>query len=128
MTEQELKKDRFKARHGCLTAYLLVLIIGNLIALGVYMLGGAAPDEDSDWLVFVYSIFALLDIVCAIAVFMWKKWGVWGLCAIAVTGFLISIIQGEFIIVSLLNLVVNLSLLFWMLNIGGKNRGWTQME
>jgi hypothetical protein len=118
-----------KSRHGCLTAYLVVLIVGNAISLIVYLLGGLAPANDRPaWLLAFYSVIAGFDIVCAIAIFMWKKWGVYGLCGVTFAGLVISIIQGELLIISLINLIISLGLLFWVLNIGGENKSWPQLE
>jgi hypothetical protein len=94
-----------------------------------FLLRGLAPDNTRPvWEILVYSIFSLVDIVCIIAIFMWKKWGVWVLCAVQVIGFIISIIQRESIIGSLLSLVITIGFLFWVLNIGGDNKGWPQLE
>ena len=126
---QNSAKVKEKSRHGCLTAYLLVLIIGGLIAFGVYLLRGLAPGNDRPfWVIIVYLILTLLDIVFAIAIILWKKWGVWGLCADAITGLVINIIRGELFIVSLISLLITLGILFWVLHIGRDNKAWPQLE
>jgi hypothetical protein len=118
-----------KKRHGCLTAYLVVIIAGISIFLILYLLQGLAPDNTRPvWEMFVFIVLNLFVIVCAIAIFMWKKWGVWGLCAVQIINFILSITQREFIIVSVINLAFSLGLLFLVLNIGGENKGWPQLE
>jgi hypothetical protein len=118
-----------KSRHGCLTAYLVILIIGNLVTLVFRLLSSLAPGNKVPVLAIIaYSLLALFIIVCAAAVYNWKKWGVWGLCAVAVINFVTSIISGELLIISIFQLVVILGILFWVLNIGGDNKGWPQLE
>ncbi len=117
-----------KQRHGCLTAYLVVLIGFSLAALGFYLLRAIGRNDSPVWESLIFAAVALFDVICLAAVFMWKKWGVWGLCSVQLIGFIVSIIQGELIIVSLINLVIGLGLLFWVLHIGGENKGWPQLE
>jgi hypothetical protein len=107
----------------------VVFIILGSIAFVAYILRGLAPGNSRPvWEIILYAIFTLFDIACLIAIYNWKKWGVWGLCAAAIAGFMISIIQGQLVIISLLNLVISLGLLFWVLNIGGDNKGWPQLK
>ena len=118
-----------KQRHGCLTAYLIVFIIGTSVTLILGWLLGPSPENElTTWEIAVDSMFAVLAIVCAIAVFMWKKWGVWGLTAVLVAGCIANIIQGELVIVSIIDMILSLGLLYWVLNIGGENKGWPQMK
>jgi glucan phosphoethanolaminetransferase (alkaline phosphatase superfamily) len=126
---QNSTQAKTKKRHGCLTVYLSVVIVGIVIFLFIYLLRGLAPDSAWPvWEILLCSFFALVDIVCLIAIFKWKKWGVWGLCAIQVIGLIVNIIQKEYIIVSIINLAFRLGLLFLVLNIGGEDKGWTQLE
>jgi hypothetical protein len=122
-------KVKEKSRHGCLTTYLVLLIIGNLVTLVFRLLSSLAPDNKMPVLAIIaYSLLALFIIVCAVAIYNWKKWGVWGLCAVAVINFVIGVISGELLIISIFQLVAILGILFWVLHIGGDNKGWPQLE
>ena len=71
-----------KKRHGCLTAYLIFMIVVNSLVALVYLLGSNfikqnTPDIPS-WAMAVLGIFCAFNVVCAIALFKWKKWGFWG--------------------------------------------------
>lgn len=126
---QNSTQARTKKRHGCLTAYLVVVIAGISIYLILYLLRGLAPDNTRPvWELLLFTVLNLFVIIFAIAIFMWKKWGVWGLCAVQIISFIISIMQRELIIISVINLAFSLGLLFMVLNIGGDNKGWPQME
>jgi hypothetical protein len=126
---QNSTQAKTKKRHGCLTAYLVVIIAGISISMIISLLQGLAPANTRPvWEIALFTVFNFFVIICAVAIFMWKKWGVWGLCAVQVLSFIISIVQRQLIIISVINLVFSLGLLFLVLNIGGENKGWPQLE
>jgi len=125
---QNSSQVKEKKRHGCLTAYLSVLIVGALIALVFYLFRAIGRNDYPVWESLLFAVVSLFDIVCAVAVFMWKKWGVWGLCGIAVIGFIVSLFQGELVIFAIINITISIGILFWVLNVGGENKGWPQLE
>jgi hypothetical protein len=126
---QNSTQAKTKKRHGCLTAYLVVIIAGISISIIFSLLQGLAPANTRPvWEIVLFTVFNFFVIICAVAIFMWKKWGVWGLCAVQVLSFIISIVQRQLIIISVINLVFSLGLLFLVLNIGGENKGWPQLE
>lgn len=120
-----------KSRHGCLTAWLVVMIIANSATALIYLVGGQniranLPDAPS-WMFPVLIVFALFNVACAIALFQWKKWGFWGFVFSSVVALIVNINAGLGIGPSLFGLV-GVALLFGVLNIGTTNKGWPQLE
>ena len=120
-----------KKRHGCLTAYLIFLIV---VASGVviyYITAASFVNSTlglSGWTLPVLVVLGLLDIVCAIALFRWKKWGFWGFCALAVVTLIVNISSGSGIATSLTGLI-GIAVMYGVLNIGDKdNKGWPQLD
>jgi hypothetical protein len=66
-------------------------------------------------------------IICAVGLFMWKKWGFWGFCAAAVIGIIINISSGG-PIYAIISPIISVLVLFGVLNIGKENKGWPQLE
>ncbi len=119
-----------KQRHGCLTAWLIFIIVACALFIILYLAGSALISETLDlagWVIPVLIILLLVEIACAIALFMWKKWGFWGFCAIAVFSFIINMALGLGIVTSIGGLV-SIAILYGVLNIGKDNKGWPQMD
>ena len=126
MTTEEMK------RHGCLTAWLVLMIITNSGAALMYlMLSDAIRTGLSNVYGWVFPvmmiIFCLFNIVCLIALFQWKKWGFWGFFASSVVVFFLNLLNGLPIVPSLSGLIGFL-MLFGALQIGKENKGWPQLE
>ena len=119
-----------KKRHGCLTAWLIIIIIACAVSIIMYLATTSLISSELDmagWVVPVLVILLVFEIVCAIALFMWKKWGFWGFCAIVVISIIINLSLGLGITASLGGLV-GLAILFGVLNIGKDNKGWPQLN
>jgi hypothetical protein len=120
-----------KNRHGCLTAYLAMMIIVNSIVMFFVPIAATSSTPDTKlpvWYIVVMVITSLFNIVCAFALLGWRKWGFWGFCASNAAGFIVTIIMGQMLILSIFDLAVSTGLLLWVLNIGDKNKGWPQLE
>jgi hypothetical protein len=88
-----------KQRHGCLTTYLVLAIIANFATALLYLLGREAiqrssPQHIPDRAFPVLIAVCLSNLVCAIALFRWKKWGFWGLVASAAVALGVNIAIG----------------------------------
>lgn len=120
-----------KQRHGCLTVWLVLMIIGNTFSALAALVGTdefreSYPNAPAST-VTVITIMSLFNLVCAFALFQWKKWGFWGLCASAVVAFLINLSLG-FGLVSFLSGLVGVVILYGVLHIGKENKGWPQLD
>ena len=125
-----------KQGHGCLTAYLVFMIAVNSAVVLVYTLGREALRRQTvkanlppmpDWAFSVLVVAGLFNLICAIALFRWRKWGFWGFCLSALVALAVNLSIGIGVIQSLLGLL-GLALLFAVLQIGKENKGWPQLE
>jgi hypothetical protein len=119
------------SRHGCLTAWLVLMIIANSATAVVYILGSdtvsqALPDMPG-WVFPVLIVFSLFNLVCAVALFQWKKWGFWGFCITSIVALVVNLSSGLGIGSSLTGLI-GLAVLFGVLQIGDENKGWPQLD
>ncbi|TWT89122.1 hypothetical protein Mal64_26140 [Pseudobythopirellula maris] len=120
-----------KSRHGCLTAWLVLMIIANSASALMYLVGSDAirrslPDAPG-WAFPVLIVFSLFNLVCAIALFQWKKWGFWGFCLSSVVALVVNLSIGLGIGPAVGGLI-GLVLLYGVLHIGKENKGWPQLE
>lgn len=117
-----------KNRHGCLTAWLVIMIIVNAGTALLYMFG----SEDISlglpmWVTLTLAAFGIFNLVCAIALFQWKKWGFWGFIGSSIVMLFINLSIGVGIGSSLSGLV-GVVLMYGVLQIGDENKGWPQLE
>ncbi|MBT9159119.1 MAG: hypothetical protein DDT27_00679 [Dehalococcoidia bacterium] len=125
-----------KQRHGCLTAWLVLLIIGGALSLLGTALGylvdpqlmrEALPDAPG-WTFPAMAVLSLLGLVFAIALFAWKKWAFWGYVLSSIAGVIVSVSMGVPVWQWLLGLA-GVVVLYAVLQIGGKEKkGWSQLE
>lgn len=120
-----------KSRHGCLTAWLVVMIVANSGTALLYILGSDAirrtlPNAPG-WAFPVLIVCSLFNLVCSIALFQWRRWGFWGFCGSSLVGLVVNLSIGIPIGSALVGLVGAL-LLYGVLQIGKENRGWNQLE
>lgn len=120
-----------KQRHGCLTAFLIFMVLANLFAA----YGNIAMQEDilsalpklSHSLLFALALVGLLNVVFAIGIYKWKKWGFWGFCVSALAAFSINIYGGVALLPALAGLA-GVLVLFAVLKIGKEKAGWDQLD
>ena len=116
-----------KKRHGCLTAWLILMMIMNPLVILLYLAGGSVYSYLPGWYIPVMVVMAIVNVTGAVLLFKWKKIGFWLFCATTVVGFFINLSAGLGILPSLQGLI-GLPILFGVLNIGGINKGWPQLE
>lgn len=116
-----------KQRHGCLTAWLLFIIVAN-IGVTVYSVVtiSAHPHLYYAWAMPVIIIFGVWTVICAVAIFMWKKWGFYGFIAGAIGMMIVYLVSGSYLYA--FTPFISVAVLYAVLNIGKENRGWPQME
>ena len=121
-----------KQRHGCLTTWLILMIIAGSLTALMSLLGSQAIKQTfpaaPDWYAFpVMTIFSIFNLVCVIALFKWKKWGFWGLLVSYLVNIFMNLSIGLAIRESLYGLG-GIVFLYAVLHIGKEKRGWTQLE
>ncbi len=124
-----------KKRHGCLTALLVFIIVINLFAafftwLGAGVLAEFLENEPATWVTWFNVIISLLVVVFAIAIFIWKKWGFWGLVAIQIINIVVSAVSGNVfsVVSSIIGALIAIGILYGVLQIGNEDKGWPQLE
>ena len=120
-----------KSRHGCLTAFLVFMIIANSVTAIIYLFGSdaisrALPDAPG-WVFLVLAVFSVFNLACAIALFKWKKWGFWGFCLSGGFALVINVSIGLGVGRSLSGLI-GIAILYGVLHIGKENKGWPQLN
>ena len=131
-TPKTPETGKTKTRHGCLTAYLIFLIIAAAIVVVYYIarvISLTATTGSPGWTTPVLVVLCLLEIVCAVALLRWKKWGFWGFCTIVVVTLIVNIASGLGIASSVISGLIGVAFLYGVLQIGDKaNKGWPQLD
>jgi hypothetical protein len=120
-----------KQRHGCLTAWLVLMIIANSLTAIIYLLatGGATTRLSAlpIWALGLLAVGSLFNVICAIALLRWKIWGFWGFLGVAALALVVNVTLGLNIVQIVLGLV-GVGVLYGVLQIGGEKKGWDQLE
>jgi hypothetical protein len=130
MPEPKAASRMEKQRHGCLTAWLVFIIIANtLVALVVLLAGSNLADAGKFplWVILVQIAANVAAIAFAIALFKWKKWGFYGFLGIGIVGLVVNLASGSNAVLAISGLV-GPAILYAVLQIGGDRKGWTQLE
>jgi len=102
MPEEERK------RSGCLTALLILMLIVNPLIGLIYFLAGSNIKETftsaPDWAIPTLGLFAFANFVFALAIWKWKKWGVYGFGISSIVIFAINLSIGIPVIQALFGL------------------------
>jgi hypothetical protein len=118
-----------KQRHGCLTVWLWLIIIFNILGVILTAAGTTATDKLNlpAWYIPVAIIATVFVVVFAIALLKWKAWGFWGLVAMEGLSALASIAEsGNYY--AIISAVIGVVILVLLLNMGGENKAWNQLE
>jgi hypothetical protein len=139
-------KDAPKQRLGCLTVWLVLMILANAVApvsdaLRLRKVEESIPNFPA-WVIWPSFGLAMLNIVFAVALLNWKKWGFFGILGASLAVFAlkvyllnhldaeIGIPQAATGLVAALALapLVGVIILFVLLRIGGEESAWSQLE
>ncbi len=118
-------------RHGCLTAWLILMLIANagtaiMTPLSVEGMKKAGLQPTSTTIT-VVVLCAVANMVFAIALFRWFKWGFWGFCLTSAAALATNLSVGMGIGSSLFGLI-GVGLLYWVLNMGEGNKAWPRLR
>ena len=121
-----------KQRHGCVTAWLVLLIIANSATAMIYFFASEMIIENlanvSLTITVLLGIFSIANVVFAIMLFQWKKLGFWGFLGTSIVALIINMSVGLGIGQSLIGLL-GAVILYGILQI--KNDGvkaWENLE
>jgi hypothetical protein len=124
---EEMRMAEGKSRHGCLAAWLIMMVAANVAMVPLYLLcANTWLAGFPAWTVWLSFAMALANVLVALALWHWKKWGFWLDCAVTVVSFVINFYQGLgfFALFAFLSTPI----LYGVLHIGGDNKGWPQLE
>lgn len=118
-----------KVRHGCLTAWLILMIIANsgvaLMYVG-WLVSGNSPLHISSSLLTVLVVGGVCNVIFAIMLLQWKRWAFYGFCASSVvalfTNLAIGIAPGQAAAG-----LLGVGILYGVLQMGTPN-AWQQLE
>ena len=122
-----------KQRHGCVTAWLVLMIIANSMTAILYLFAGDMVSQNfpggiSDSMILVLGILGVGNIIFSILLFKWKKLGFWGFLLTSIAALAINLNIGLGIGQSLFGLV-GLAVLYGVLQIKENNvKAWDLLE
>jgi hypothetical protein len=78
----EFQEER-KGRHGCVTAWLIFMIVTNSFVVISYLflrtlIQKNSPDSVPSWAFITLGVMGIANIIFAAALLRWKKWGFFG--------------------------------------------------
>ena len=104
------------------------MIIGNSISALIYLIEpGMLQLEAPEGIFVLLAFLGTLNVMCAIALLQWKRWGFYGFCGTAVISCFINVSLGLGIVSLILSLIA-VGVLFGMLNIGQEKKAWPKLE
>ena len=120
-----------RKRHGCVTSVLITTIIGSgYWAISVPRYTKALHywhPNAPDWLIYIHAFCATLNVVCAIALFRWKRWGFYGtLLSATILASMGAVLHYRR--VDLMGSFLTVSVLYFVLRFFGKITTWSQLE
>jgi hypothetical protein len=122
-----------KQRHGCVTAFLILMIVLNSIGALTYLFAGDTiskniPGGVSDTMMISLAVLGVLNVVFAVMLYKWKRLGFWGFIITSMGAFAINMSIGLGIFQSISGLV-GIVILFGVLQIKKDNiSAWTNLE
>lgn len=123
-----------KQRHGCVTAWLIFIIVANSIIAVIHIFANqfildALPRNTSASLIILLGFIGVANVVFAVVILQWKKIGFFGFAAASVVTFIINLSLGSGILQALLGLL-GVAILYGVLQIKNENSvsAWELLE
>jgi uncharacterized membrane protein (DUF2068 family) len=123
-----------KQRHGCLTAWLILMMIGNALVSLVYFFidpklfpKGTAIELNKTTTILL-GLLSLINLIFAIGLWFWKKWAFYGFAMTAGLMFFTNLNMGVDVLSSSTSFI-GIMLLFYVLQIRQNGiSGWENLE
>ncbi|MEA3429934.1 MAG: hypothetical protein U9R08_01540 [Nanoarchaeota archaeon] len=98
-----------KKRNILLTVWLIIMLIGNTLAVLSYLLlNSTIASQYSNvpsWIFYIYGMLSLANLVFVIFLFKWKKWAFYAFCGSAIFAFIMNLFIGVGIFAAIVGLV-----------------------
>jgi predicted MFS family arabinose efflux permease len=118
-------------RHGCLTTYLVFVIIVNSGVFLTYLFGTEWLQRNGpktpEWAFWLLAICGVTNVISAVALLRWKRWGFWlfVISTIAALGINFLIGLGP---QAIFGAVLGIAILYAVLHIGGERKAWPRLQ
>ena len=122
-----------KQRHGCVTAWLVLMIIANSLTAILYLFASDIitknlPGNVSTAMIILLGVIGIGNVIFSVLLFQWKKIGFWGFTITSVGALIINLSIGLGIGQSLFGLV-GIAILYGVLQIKKENvTTWKNLE
>jgi len=122
-----------KKRHGCVTAWLVLMIVANSAVALLYLFAGNfitkySPNSMSTGILILLALFGIANVIFAVLLLQWKKWGFFGFVISAIGSLIINLSIGLSPGQSLLGLV-GIGVLYGVLQIKQDDvSAWDNLE
>ena len=122
-----------KQRHGCLTAWLILMMIGNAATALLYLLAEpkqlpSSPIELNRTTMVLLCLLSIINLSFAVGLWYWKKWAFFGFTLTAVLMFFTNLNMGIDIASAALGLI-GIVFLYLVLQIKHNGiSGWDNLE
>jgi hypothetical protein len=131
--DDEILPSLKKERHGCLTAWLILMLIGNAFSAITLLLFKeqlklSAAIDPSNWTFSILFLLSLANLGFAVLLFKYRKLGFWGFLASSLLAFAFNLHLGQGLLQSGIGLV-GIILLYGLLQIPKNNKtGWEHLS
>jgi hypothetical protein len=122
-----------KQRHGCLTAFLVLMIIANSAVALIYLFAGDTvsknvPGGISSTMLILLAVGGILNVIFSVMLLRWKKIGFWGFIITSLGAFIINLSIGLGVVQSILGLA-GVAILYGVLQIKKDNiSAWSNLD
>jgi len=122
-----------KQRHGCLTAWLIYLILSySIVSLGLFFNSDSIVQKfqyiKSENLLLIVASIAILNVLFIFMLLKWFKLGFWGLLSTSTLLFIIQIMNSNNILTPIITAIVML-IMYGLLKLKKRNvSGWDNLE
>jgi hypothetical protein len=117
-------------RHGCLTTYLVFVIIVNSAMALVYLFGSEwlrrNGAQTPSWAFWALAIAGVVNVIAAVALLRWRRWGFWLFVASALAGLAVNLSIG--MPQGIFGAVVGIAILYGVLHIGKERKAWPRLH
>ncbi|HEX8076408.1 MAG TPA: hypothetical protein VF511_01230 [Chthoniobacterales bacterium] len=128
----DLAKERSSGsdRHGCLTTYLVFVIIVNSAMALMYLFGAEWLRRNGaktpDWAFWALALAGVINVISAVALLRWKRWGFWLFVVSAIAGVAVNLSIG--LPQGIFGAVVGIAILYGVLHIGKERKAWPRLR
>ena len=128
-----LNQGSVKQRHGCVTAWLILMIVVNSITAAAYLFLNNFITEiltvsSSSVIVILLGLISLANVFFSVLILQWKKTGFWGFCGTSIAALVINLYIGIEVYQSVLGLL-GIAVLYAILQFRkNESSAWDNLE